>query len=425
MSKERSSIHHADLSREERDVVERYTRKREIKVICCTTTLALGVNFPASTVFLDPHKWEYNEQTDSLILSPMSWAEYENISGRAGRLGYDMDFGRSIIVATSDYEFQMLWQNYIEGEEEVLTSKLNNKGLENHLITILASGEAKTREEIEDFLFNTYMGVTEEKEAIRENLDKSLRFLLKHRLIEQGHEEEIRVSALGSVVATKGISCLTAIQLAWFLREAREGAVSDLEILHAAASTDDGRRIYIQMAKSEHVSGKYEKIVREIFSGQEDYIGTLLSKVVKSQFLLTKSSAKNLKLALLLERWIQGKDTPTLERDFESYYGTIASAAESMSWIVDAAIAVAQVMRVPNPLQKRLATLSDRLLFGVEESGFELARLRARGLGRAGIKRLIFEGFDTVKAIQEAPLPLLARVIHEQIAINLKQAAEP
>ena len=115
------AFHHADLSREERDVVERYTRKREIKVICCTTTLALGVNFPASTVFLDPHKWEYNEQTDSLIFSPMSWAEYENISGRAGRLGYDMDFGRSIIVATSDYEFQMLWQNYIEGEEEDLT----------------------------------------------------------------------------------------------------------------------------------------------------------------------------------------------------------------------------------------------------------------------------------------------------------------
>ena len=209
------------------------------------------------------------------------------------------------------------------------------------------------------------------------------------------------------------------------MRDAREGAVSDLEILHAAASTDDGRRIYIQMAKSEHVSGKYEKIVREIFSGQEDYIGTLLSKVVKSQFLLTKSNAKNLKLALLLERWIQGKDTPTLERDFESYYGTIASAAESMSWIVDAAIAVAQVMRVPNPLQKRLATLSDRLLFGVEERGLELARLRVRGLGRAGIKRLIFEGFDTVKAILEAPLPLLARVIPEQIAINLKQAAEP
>ena len=34
------AFHHADLSREERDVVERYTRKREIKVICCTTTLA-------------------------------------------------------------------------------------------------------------------------------------------------------------------------------------------------------------------------------------------------------------------------------------------------------------------------------------------------------------------------------------------------
>ncbi|MBW1716769.1 MAG: hypothetical protein JRJ77_13245, partial [Deltaproteobacteria bacterium] len=107
------AFHHADLSSEERNVIETYTRSGEIRVVCCTTTLALGVNLPATTVFLDARKWEYDERTDSLILSPMSWAEYENISGRAGRLGYEMDFGRSITIATSDYEYQMIWQNYI------------------------------------------------------------------------------------------------------------------------------------------------------------------------------------------------------------------------------------------------------------------------------------------------------------------------
>ncbi|MBW2025295.1 MAG: DEAD/DEAH box helicase [Deltaproteobacteria bacterium] len=59
------AFHHADLSSEERNVIETYTRSGEIRVVCCTTTLALGVNLPATTVFLDARKWEYDERTDS------------------------------------------------------------------------------------------------------------------------------------------------------------------------------------------------------------------------------------------------------------------------------------------------------------------------------------------------------------------------
>ncbi|MBW1928581.1 MAG: DEAD/DEAH box helicase [Deltaproteobacteria bacterium] len=419
------AFHHADLSSEERNVIETYTRSGEIRVVCCTTTLALGVNLPATTVFLDARKWEYDERTDSLILSPMSWAEYENISGRAGRLGYEMDFGRSITIATSDYEYQMIWQNYIEGEEEILTSQLNKQDLDDHIINIMASDRPKTRQKLEDFLLKTYMGVSEGREAIRKNLEESLGFLTKYQLVRQLGDEKLKVSPLGNVVAVKGISSLTAVQLARFLKEIRDREASDLEIIHAAASTEEGQRIYIQMTRNERISAKYENIVREMFKGQEDYIGKLLTDVINSPFLLDKPEAKNLKLALLMERWIQGKDTPAIERDFESYYGTIATAAAAMSWIVDAAQLVAWVMRLPKPLQKRLAILSDRLLFGVEEKGLELARLKVRGLGRAGIKRLIFEGYDSKKAVQEASLPLLAKVIPEKIAINLKQAVEP
>ncbi|MBW2025294.1 MAG: hypothetical protein JRI90_07855 [Deltaproteobacteria bacterium] len=336
-----------------------------------------------------------------------------------------MDFGRSITIATSDYEYQMIWQNYIEGEEEILTSQLNKQDLDDHIINIMASDRPKTRQKLEDFLLKTYMGVSEGREAIRKNLEESLGFLTKYQLVRQLGDEKLKVSPLGNVVAVKGISSLTAVQLARFLKEIRDREASDLEIIHAAASTEEGQRIYIQMTRNERISAKYENIVREMFKGQEDYIGKLLTDVINSPFLLDKPEAKNLKLALLMERWIQGKDTPAIERDFESYYGTIATAAAAMSWIVDAAQLVAWVMRLPKPLQKRLAILSDRLLFGVEEKGLELARLKVRGLGRAGIKRLIFEGYDSKKAVQEASLPLLAKVIPEKIAINLKQAVEP
>jgi helicase len=75
-------------------------------------------------------------------------------------------------------------------------------------------------------------------------------------------------------------------------------------------------------------------------------------------------------------------------------------------------------------LQDRLATLSERLLYGVEEDSLELARLRVRGLGRSGIRKLVKEGFDNRKAIREAPVMILATMIPEKIAISLKQAVE-
>ena len=220
----------------------------------------------------------------------------------------------------------------------------------------------------------------------------------------------------------KGLTALTAIRLSFFLEEIKNRDVTDLEILHASALTDDGRSIYIQMADYEQKDRRYEYLIRKEFSGKEDYVGTMLASALKSKFLLTKEDARALKLALLLDRWIKGKDTPSLERDFESYYGTIATAAGELSWIIDAMALIANALECPRLLQRRLSTLSERLIFGVEEKGLELARLRVKGLGRAGIKRLIQEGIDSVEAVKEAPLELLTQVIPEKTAFTLKEA---
>ena len=45
------AIHNADLSWEERDLVERYFRKGELKILLSTSTLAMGINLPARNVF--------------------------------------------------------------------------------------------------------------------------------------------------------------------------------------------------------------------------------------------------------------------------------------------------------------------------------------------------------------------------------------
>ncbi|MGE0684300.1 MAG: DEAD/DEAH box helicase, partial [Candidatus Binatia bacterium] len=112
------AFHHADLTSEERGVVETYYRKGSLRVIACTTTLAFGVNLPATTVFIEAVKWDTDKRTGAAIETPISWAEYENISGRAGRLGFHDAFGRSILIATNQFQADLLWRCYVMGEQE-------------------------------------------------------------------------------------------------------------------------------------------------------------------------------------------------------------------------------------------------------------------------------------------------------------------
>ena len=92
--RKRVIFHHAQLPPRIRSAIERAIAERHIDIVCATTTLAEGVNFPFSTVLVE-----------SLIgknyqLSPRSlW----NIAGRAGRFGVDSE-GHCIIFRPSRWK---------------------------------------------------------------------------------------------------------------------------------------------------------------------------------------------------------------------------------------------------------------------------------------------------------------------------------
>ena len=74
-------VHHAGLSDEVRSFIEWLTEEGEIKVLCATTTLAQGINFPVSSVFLATTKYPYGV--------PFKKREFWNLAGRAGRMNQD------------------------------------------------------------------------------------------------------------------------------------------------------------------------------------------------------------------------------------------------------------------------------------------------------------------------------------------------
>ena len=86
-------VHHAGLLPKYRILVEQLAQKGLLKLICGTDTLGVGINVPIRTVVFT-QLWKYDGQKAAIL----SVRDFRQVSGRAGRAGYD-DQGYVIVQA--------------------------------------------------------------------------------------------------------------------------------------------------------------------------------------------------------------------------------------------------------------------------------------------------------------------------------------
>ncbi|KAL1410863.1 putative steryl acetyl hydrolase mug81 [Vanrija albida] len=109
-------IHHAGMLRSDRAMMERMFEDNAIKVLCCTSTLAWGVNLPAHAVVIKGTQ-VYDSNRGSFV--DLSVLDVLQIFGRAGRPGYETE-GVGFICTSQDkldhYLYSIMSQQPIESK---------------------------------------------------------------------------------------------------------------------------------------------------------------------------------------------------------------------------------------------------------------------------------------------------------------------
>lgn len=404
-----TAFHTSDLNREERVLVERGFRDPygPVRVLAATSTVAAGVNTPASTVIIAETVFYGRPPQDYTV------AEYKNMAGRAGRLGLS-EMGRSVLLANDSVQRSVLFDRYVRGNPEPIRSSFDPKDLDTWILRLLAQVDEIPRDAVVSLLANTYAGYLEGRKS-REWLERTREALedVLGQMVELGLLEEemglVRLSLLGKACGRSHLKLRSAMRLIDLLRRAPDGSLTSerlLGFIHALPEFDDaftpmfrkGRR---ESAWQEQVASHYG---RDVAAALQKGAATPMDYYARC------------KRAAVLCAWTRGAPIEEIERSFtvNPFYslgaGDIRGFADIARFHLQAAFEIADVLLLGDgPSGKDVEQLLAQLEVGLPAEALGLLELPGslpRGtylaLHRAGHRRP-----DEVLALPETDLAAL------------------
>jgi helicase len=204
----RVATHNADLTEEERAIVESRLIEGKLDVVFATTTLAAGVNFPLGTaLFADWSRWE-QERGASF---PIPASEFHNMAGRAGRMGFEHAEGLAIFFATTGAQVRQA-KDYLDLSNTVrLEPRIDPNRFDQLTLQLIASGICSSPIQVHDLVSTTYSALLEQdknparyaKWATR--IDESIESLVQSKLIWRTNAGRLIATPFGKAVGHSGL----------------------------------------------------------------------------------------------------------------------------------------------------------------------------------------------------------------------------
>ncbi len=422
------AIHISHLGQEERLIIEESFRQpnSEIRVISATTTLAMGVNTPAEAVIIA------GLEHPGIPPQPYSIAEYKNMIGRAGRLGF-ANRGASYLIALSPKDEISYWKDYILGTPEDLTSKFLDGSTDPRslIIKVLTSAKSRkgditknvsmTSDDLIDFLEGSF-GAYQQKiisgtwKWDRNKLIQALNNLESHNLILR-KVDKYQLTELGWITGHCGLEVESVTRLIEALRPLGKEEINDITLLTAIQHTVEADSIYFPLNK--------RGFRKETISWRSELENQNVSRHVLNQLQTYSkdecSEAARLKKAVACLLWITnntiGEMETILRRHgglFDGAAGPIRSASSRTKDMLQATCSIAEFLHKGLDLSKRFNKLFIRLELGIPSSIFDLASFTKNQLTRGDYLSLIRANLISLDTIETTKDRVILKIINKE-----------
>jgi len=398
-----SAFHHAGLMSKQKELIENNFRTGAIKIICCTPTLAAGVNLPAFRAIMRSLK-RFSGKWGAAWIPVL---EYKQMTGRAGRPGMEV-FGEALTIAKSEDEKQEIYEKYICGEPEPITSKLAVEPvLRAAILSLIASGFTRTPDSIIGFFENTFYG--HQYEHFYEIENKIMRILgkLKQYGFIETKNDKVYATLLGKRISELYIDPESGYLIMKGLENAMRKTTIDFSFLQLITSTIE--------VPSLRARGADWEILNEKLAEHED---VLLTDIPKDWDIEYQSFLDNFKTALMLQNWIDEQPEDFILEQYKTRPGELYNRLTNSDWMLYSSQEIARILGYKNVLNN-LNKARIRVKYGIREDIIPLVKLK--GIGRFRARKLYANGFNTLSKIKSADVQELAKLIGSKTAANIKK----
>lgn len=389
------AFHTADLTPQERQVIEQGFIDSRFEVCFATSTLAAGVNFPFKCVLFPKLTYQYGTREGSMIPR----GEYRNMSGRAGRLGMHED-GFSILLPKNEFELSHANQLVLP-ENDAITSQLINLSMRRSVLTLVASGLVDNGGALRGFFEHTFYW-----HQIRENnpakldqiivaANQAIEWLIGARMVER-HGESLLPTPLGKATSLSGLLPSTAAGFASLVTAHQQVLEQQFDDRLAAI-------LYWVCSCDEFLSETPTRFLPWPTAAAPGSSAFLASKNLFQPIDRTNNQLNQSAHALVL--YVDGLAERKIAHFTNITAGGLHRLSIEVSWVLDGLHRISSVPEIGLSQQtaNRLAMLARRVRWGSPAEALDVIRVAERhgvpGFGRQRAMALIQNGLSTFEDI--------------------------
>ena len=376
------AFHHAGLFDRQKEIIEEEFIKGNLLMITATPSLMYGVNLPSKNVVIrDYNRWTDQGQVNIPVF------DYEQMSGRAGRPGFDSEGYSYLIAKTYDEAFN-LEEFYVHGEIEVTNSKLidNDDAVLKQIITQVSSGFAKdmdelagegrslTMDELIEFFNKTFYGFQISHtyntmsfgfsdESIKYEISSALEYLIQNGIIRLS-PSGLQTTPFGTLISKNNYAVKTAVKLKDYSNMMGD-EFNIGSLIYEISRTHDMPKINTKFKAN-------KDNIKEVLSRHDVYVSFVQNSEATA--------------ASLIE-WINEHKEFEIENYLKVYAASTRRASYEASNLVKYFYEICEVMgnyKFLNEIDK----LSSRLYYGVKEELIPLV-VGIKRLGRQRARNLV------------------------------------